>query len=81
MTWDENTAYRLQILHPRVRYATGVIWLTDMAQAGPAPARLLSMQGGAESAWVLSEGQIDIELAKSALGDSATPEQRRITIQ
>ncbi len=59
MTWDENTAYRLQILHPHVRYATGVIWLTDMAQAGSTPTRLLSMLSGAESAWVLSEAQVD----------------------
>ncbi|WP_417505107.1 glycosyltransferase family 4 protein [Microbacterium sp.] len=59
VTWDENTAYRLQILHPHVRYATGVIWLTDMAQAGSTPTRLLSMLSGAESAWVLSEAQVD----------------------
>ena len=30
---------------------------------------------------MLNEGQIDIELAKAALGESATPEQKRITIQ
>jgi chromosomal replication initiator protein len=30
---------------------------------------------------MLQEGRIDLELAKAALGDSATPEQRRITIQ
>lgn len=30
---------------------------------------------------MLQAGQIDLELAKAALGDSATPEQRRITIQ
>lgn len=59
VTWDENTAYRMQILHPRTRLATGVIWLTDMAQAGSTPARLLSMLGGAESAWVLSEAQVE----------------------
>lgn len=59
VTWDENTAYRLQILHPRTRFATGVIWLTDMVQAGSTPARLLSMLSGAESAWVLSEAQVD----------------------
>ena len=59
MTWDENTAYRMQVLHPRTRLATGVIWLTDMAQAGSTPARLLSMLSGAESAWVLSEAQVE----------------------
>jgi chromosomal replication initiator protein len=30
---------------------------------------------------MLNEGQIDIELAKAALGETATPEQKRITIQ
>ena len=30
---------------------------------------------------LLQEGRIDLELAKAALGDSATPEQKRITIQ
>jgi chromosomal replication initiator protein len=30
---------------------------------------------------MLQEGRIDLDLAKSALGDTATPEQRRITIQ
>src|SRR5438132_1793484 len=30
---------------------------------------------------MLQSGQIDLELAKAALGESATPEQRRITIQ
>ena len=30
---------------------------------------------------MLTSGQIDLELAKAALGDTVTPEQRRITIQ
>jgi chromosomal replication initiator protein len=30
---------------------------------------------------LLANGQIDLELAKSALGDAVTPEERRITIQ
>jgi len=30
---------------------------------------------------MLQEGRIDLDLAKAALGDSATPEQKRITIQ
>src|SRR4051794_3628953 len=30
---------------------------------------------------MLTSGEIDLELAKAALGESATPEQRRITIQ
>ena len=30
---------------------------------------------------MLTKGEIDLELAKAALGESATPEQRRITIQ
>jgi chromosomal replication initiator protein len=30
---------------------------------------------------MLQEGRIDLELAKAALGDTASPEQRRITIQ
>src|SRR3954447_12111057 len=30
---------------------------------------------------MLQNGQIDLDLAKAALGDSATPEQKRITIQ
>ena len=30
---------------------------------------------------MLNDGLIDLELAKAALGESATPEQKRITIQ
>src|SRR5437762_8036454 len=30
---------------------------------------------------LLTQGEIDLDLAKAALGESATPEQRRITIQ
>src|SRR5258708_13832166 len=30
---------------------------------------------------MLQEGRIDLDLAKAALGDIATPDQRRITIQ
>src|SRR5829696_10026521 len=30
---------------------------------------------------MLQQGKIDMDLAKAALGESATPEQRRITIQ
>ena len=30
---------------------------------------------------LLNDGKIDLELAKGALGDTATPEQRRITVQ
>ena len=30
---------------------------------------------------LLNDGRIDLDLAKSALGDSLTPEQKRITIQ
>jgi glycosyltransferase involved in cell wall biosynthesis len=59
VTWDENTAYRLRTLHPRSRFATGVIWLTDMAAAGSAPTRLVSMLDGAECVWVLSEAQVE----------------------
>ena len=58
LTWDENTAYRLQTLHPRAHFATGVIWLTDLAGAGAPPTRLISMLSGADSVWVLSEAQI-----------------------
>lgn len=59
LTWDENTAYRMQTTHPRTRFATGVIWLTDMAEAGEAPERMLAMLRGAEAAWVLSEAQVE----------------------
>src|SRR5437762_1004048 len=30
---------------------------------------------------LLTQGEIDLDLAKAALGESATPEQKRITIQ
>ena len=58
IAWDENTAYRLQILRPRTRYAAGVIWLTDMAAAGAAPGRLVAMLRAATALWVLSEAQV-----------------------
>lgn len=58
IAWDENTAYRLQILRPRTRYAAGVIWLTDMAAAGAAPGRLVTMLRAATALWVLSEAQV-----------------------
>ena len=59
LTWDENTAYRMQTLRPRKHFATGVIWLTDMVGAGVVPTRLVSMLGGADVAWVLSEAQVE----------------------
>jgi glycosyltransferase involved in cell wall biosynthesis len=59
LTWDENTAYRMQTTHPRSRFATGVIWLTDMAETGDAPTRMITMLGRAEVAWVLSEAQVE----------------------
>ena len=58
IAWDENTAYRLQILRPRTRFAAGVIWLTDLAAAGAAPARLVAMLRAATALWVLSEAQV-----------------------
>lgn len=57
LTWDENTAYRMQVLRPRARFATGVIWLTDMATVGAAPERLVAMLRAASALWVLSEAQ------------------------
>ncbi len=59
LTWDENTAYRMQTTHPRTRFATGVIWLTDMVETGDAPTRMVAMLGRAEAAWVLSEAQVE----------------------
>ena len=58
IAWDENTAYRLQIRRPRTRFAAGVIWLTDLAAAGAAPARLVAMLRAATALWVLSEAQV-----------------------
>lgn len=58
LAWDENTAYRMQILRPRTRFTTGVIWLTDMAVAGRAPARLVAMLRAATAVWVLSAAQV-----------------------
>ncbi len=58
LAWDENTAYRLQILRPRARFATGVIWLTDMATTGAAPERLVAMLRAATALWVLSAAQV-----------------------
>lgn len=70
LTWDENTAYRMQTTHPRTRFATGVIWLTDMAETGDAPTRMVAMLGRAEAAWVLSEAQV--EPVRRMLGPGAT---------
>ncbi|QNA91714.1 MULTISPECIES: glycosyltransferase family 4 protein [unclassified Microbacterium] len=66
VTWDENTAYRMQTLHPRARFATGVIWLTDMIADGNVPSQLIAMLNRAEAAWVLSEAQV--EPLRRALG-------------
>jgi len=70
LTWDENTAYRMQTTHPRARFATGVIWLTDMAETGAAPTRMVSMLKRAEAAWVLSEAQD--EPLRTMLGRGST---------
>jgi glycosyltransferase involved in cell wall biosynthesis len=70
LTWDENTAYRMQTTHPRARFATGVIWLTDMAETGAAPTRMVSMLKRAEAAWVLSEAQV--EPLRTMLGRGST---------
>ncbi|MGH3690106.1 MAG: glycosyltransferase family 4 protein [Microbacterium sp.] len=70
LTWDENTAYRMQTTHPRTRFATGVIWLTDMAETGDAPTRMITMLGRAEAAWVLSEAQV--EPLRLMLGSGST---------
>ncbi len=60
ITWDENTAYRMQTVRPQQHLATGVIWLTDMMGAGAAPARLRAMLRRADALWVLSEAQLDL---------------------
>lgn len=70
LTWDENTAYRMQTTHPRTRFATGVIWLTDMAETGEAPARMVAMLSRAEAAWVLSDAQV--EPLRTMLGHGPT---------
>lgn len=70
LTWDENTAYRMQTTHPRDRFATGVIWLTDMAETDGAPERMLAMLRRAEAAWVLSEAQV--EPLRTMLGGTET---------
>ncbi|MBP3977349.1 glycosyltransferase family 4 protein [Microbacterium sp. BLY] len=58
LVWDENTAYRMHVLRPRAHFATGVIWLTDLAAAGAAPDRLVAMLRSATALWVLSAAQI-----------------------
>ena len=42
-TWDENAAFRMQVTRPRRRFASGVIWLTDMVQRGHVPTRLIDV--------------------------------------
>lgn len=58
-TWDENAAFRMQVARPRRRFASGVIWLTDMVRRGHVPTRLIEVLRGAEDLWVLSRGQVD----------------------
>ncbi|MGM7679298.1 glycosyltransferase family 4 protein [Microbacterium sp. A94] len=58
LAWDENTAYRMQIVDPHRRFSAGVIWLTDIAANGTPPRRLLEMLRHAASVWVLSEAQV-----------------------
>lgn len=70
LTWDENTAYRMQTTHPRTRFATGVIWLTDMVENRAAPARMITMLRRAEAVWVLSEAQV--EPLRAMLGPGGT---------
>lgn len=57
-TWDENAAFRLQVMRPHARFMSGVIWLTDMVERGTVPARLIEVLGRAEALWVLSEAQV-----------------------
>ncbi|MFJ2370799.1 glycosyltransferase family 4 protein [Microbacterium sp. NPDC087665] len=58
-TWDENAAFRMQVATPHRRFASGVIWLTDMVQRGTVPDRLIDVLRGAETLWVLSEAQVE----------------------
>lgn len=58
-TWDENAAFRMQVSRPRRRFASGVIWLTDMVERGSVPTRLIDVLRRAETLWVLSQAQVE----------------------
>ena len=58
-TWDENAAFRMQVAAPRRRFASGVIWLTDMVQRGHKPERLIDVLRAADDLWVLSRAQVE----------------------
>lgn len=58
-TWDENAAFRMQVASPYERFASGVIWLTDMIERGADTGRLVEVLRGAETLWVLSEAQVE----------------------
>ena len=58
-TWDENAAFRMQVAVPRRRFASGVIWLTDMVDRGHMPDRLIDVLRSADELWVLSRAQVD----------------------
>lgn len=58
LTWDENTAFRMQIADPHRAFATGVIWLTDLVRRGASPRHLIDVLRRAASLWVLSEAQV-----------------------
>lgn len=58
LTWDENTAFRMQVADPHRYFAAGVIWMTDLVRRGASPRRLVDVLRHAASLWVLSEAQV-----------------------
>lgn len=73
LTWDENTARRMLLAHPRRRMYSGVIWLTDAlatlssTQRAKSRAILRRMNG----VWVLSRAQV--EPLREFLGPGGPP--------
>ena len=49
----------MQVAAPRRRFASGVIWLTDMVQRGHKPERLIDVLRAADDLWVLSRAQVE----------------------
>lgn len=58
LTWDENTAARMQLHARREVYATGAIWVTDAAARGENVRRSVRTLRRCQGVWVLSRAQL-----------------------
>lgn len=58
LTWDENSAVRMQQVAPHARHVSGAIWLSDVAARGADLGRMPAALARTAALWVLSDAQV-----------------------